>query len=159
MISFTKWYETAAVADVLTPDKIFVPGPNLNLPRAEMPQINRTLVPEFLNYLRENGVEVYKDQIPADQLKPIQAEINREKVIGMMKRTDLGGNPPIISSDGYILDGHHRWLAMLNATYQQGQPAEPMDVWRVDTDMRSLLGLAKKWPKTGYKNIDQMNWA
>ena len=160
MMSFKKWCEAAAVADVMSPEEIFIPGPNLNVPRAQMPQIQSKLVGEFLSYLRENGVEVWKDKVPADQLRPIQADINSPKVVSMMRRTDLEtGNPPIVSADNYILDGHHRWLALLNVSRMQGQPGYPMPVWRADTDMRSLLNLAKSWPKIGYKTIDQMKWA
>jgi len=151
-MNFRLWYE----------NEIYIPGPNLNIPRAEMPQIIKKMVPEFLKYLAQNNITVHKETIPTGKIKPIQAEINVPKVISMMQHTDLENDaPPIVSNDNYILDGHHRWLALLNKSRlnQSRQTAHddyPILVWKVNTDMKTLLTLAKAWPFTKYKNIDVM---
>jgi hypothetical protein len=161
MTSFSDWYETAMIADKMTPDQVYIPGPNLNVPRQEMPQVKKEFVSDFLNYLRESGVEVWRENAPVGSLRPIQADINRPKVIGMMANTVLEkGMPPIVSNDNYILDGHHRWLALLNGAMQRNDKDYQMPIWRVDTDMRSLLALAKKFPDIQYKSIEEsLKWA
>lgn len=60
-------------------------------------------------------------KIAADKLKPIQTEIHFDKITGNAKQFGpmKDGSVPtkltiITSSDGYIIDGHHRWgLAMM----------------------------------------------
>ncbi len=59
-----------------------------------------------------------KAAIPVKDLKPAQTEIIKEKAFGMaIKFLDRGewdgvDLEAIISSDNYIMDGHHRWAAV-----------------------------------------------
>lgn len=161
MISFRLWQERATIADKISPEDIVVPGPNLKVPRSKMPQILTKLLPEFFEYLRDNGIETRKEEVSADSLRPIQDEIDLEKVICLMKQTDLDTDaPPIITSDNYILDGHHRWLALLNLALQKGSKDHQMQVWRADTKIKNLLEVAKAWPKIKYKGIEEvLRWA
>jgi hypothetical protein len=59
-----------------------------------------------------------KASIPVKDLKPAQTEIIKEKAFGMaIKFLDQGewdgvDLEAIISSDNYIMDGHHRWAAV-----------------------------------------------
>jgi len=63
----------------------------------------------------------------------------------------LGGKskPLISSADKYIIDGHHRWLAVLNST-----PKAKMDVIEVNIPMKKLLALTVAFPKTTFKDND-----
>jgi len=47
----------------------------------------------------------------------------------------------MISRDGYILDGHHRWAAVLTI-----DPARTMEVIVIDMDMDDLLHEAASFP-------------
>jgi len=62
-------------------------------------------------------VKVTKATVPAGKLLPSQSAIYLGKSLGMAVGGVKGGNlGAIISSDGHILDGHHRWAAtMLSA--------------------------------------------
>lgn len=59
-----------------------------------------------------------KASIPVNALKPAQTEIIKEKAFGMaikfLNRGEWDGVDleAIISSDNYIMDGHHRWAAI-----------------------------------------------
>lgn len=64
----------------------------------------------------DDVVDSAKANIPAANLKPAQTEIVPEKVIGvaldMLNKGTIGGDlGAIVSKDGYIMDGHHRWAA------------------------------------------------
>jgi hypothetical protein len=80
--------------------------------RQLLPQIPS--VEKFAAFLHDQGVKSKVVPIAIAKLKPVQSEINREKV-EKLKADDTGDNweakPIIVSSDGYVLDGHHRWVA------------------------------------------------
>lgn len=81
------------------------------LPRHKLPQIPKEKFEEFRNYMLEQGVVVEFKRLPIIKLKPIQQHINREKVEGMKENQSALSIPLIVSQKGYILDGHHRWIA------------------------------------------------
>jgi len=122
---------------------------NLGIPRADMPQLEQNVVDSFLSDLQKEGVKVEKGRTPVGHLKATQREINAEKVEGMAKAHEEylrngkkgwspGKNPIIISKDNYVLDGHHRWAAMLTIG-----PGETMPTVQVDLPMKELLSRAK----------------
>ena len=86
--------------------------------------------PVLAKYLSESGLadgdpsddklQVKKSMVAASRLKPSQTTIRLDKVIGMalfmLKKGKIGGQlGAIISSDGHIMDGHHRWAAAVLA--------------------------------------------
>lgn len=102
---------------------LLVPAGNLGISRSQMPQIKDFA--RFKKILNDRGVKVGKTRKRIGDLKMTQNEINKDKVFKLMlqyrkdnKRTrggvDFPGNPPVISSDGYVLDGTHRFVAMFN---------------------------------------------
>lgn len=89
---------------------------NLGLSRSEMPQIKSDKVNEFLDDLEEDGISVHRNQhIAVSKLKATQNEIDSIKVKEMMLLPlgKLEGKPILVSSNGFILDGTHRWAALL----------------------------------------------
>ena len=62
----------------------------------------------------DDKVQVSPSQTPASKLFPSQSQIWLGKALGMavggVKGGDIGA---IISKDGHILDGHHRWAATM----------------------------------------------
>lgn len=116
---------------------------NLGIERKDMPQLKDDVIPGFLKSFQDQGVSVTKGTMKVGQLKATQKEINAEKVTGMAaaKRRgeyDPGKAPIIVSKDGYVLDGHHRWAAMLH-----DDPGNEMRVYKVDTDIKTLLKAAQ----------------
>jgi hypothetical protein len=82
------------------------------IPRHLLPQIPSTKLSEFVSYLRESGVKTGLAALPVVKLKPIQAHVNREKIESLKQKSDLIKKPLIVTREGYIVDGHHRWLAL-----------------------------------------------
>ena len=129
--------------------QISIPKGNLNVPRNKMPQIKSTDVPEFITFLKDRGIKVDKKDMPVSNIKPTQKDINKEKVVALstVKASNLK-KPVIISKDFHLLDGHHRWLALLNQDPKNTIPANIVNV-----DIKSLLNLARDFPKTTFKTI------
>lgn len=130
---------------------IYVPNKNLGISRSEMPQIKSTKVPDFIRCLSGQGIGISKGVVRADSLNATQREVNNTKV------RDLAGNPAnrkhlqkpvIISKDNYLMDGHHRWLALI-----MQDPDARISVVRVNMKIRDLLDAAKTYDGVSCKDI------
>lgn len=86
----------------------------LLVPRDQMPQIKAEHRGALVNFLEARGVEHWEGMTPADTLKPTQAEFSPERVARAAERTE-GDRSILVSSDGYVVDGHHQWLAARDA--------------------------------------------
>jgi len=131
---------------------VFVPKKNLGIPRSKMPQIKSTKVPDFIKWLKSQGIRVSRGVVPAAKLYATQKEINNSKVQKLAEdpsnRKHLE-KPVIVSKDNYLMDGHHRWLALLTQ-----EPDVMMAVVKVDLKIRDLLDLADT-----YKGVDRKDLA
>lgn len=87
--------------------------PSLGHRREDMPQVPNGIKPEFLDRLRKAGVTVEHASVDPGTLKPTQANYNAENMDYLTGEARAGkfeaGNPCLVSSDGRVLDGHHRW--------------------------------------------------
>ena len=112
----------------------------LGIPRSAMPQIKRKDRGSFIQYLASKGIASEKTTVPASDLRPTQAEYSPAKVArfadsGLMN----GARDVLISSDGYVLDGHHQAVAHRNAGTE-------VPVIRLDAPIRELLKAADEFP-------------
>ena len=123
---------------------------NLGIPRRNMPQIKKKHFEKFLDFLKEDGVEIKEVKISPLKLKPTQNEFNMGKVQLMMgPDKEKLKKPLLVSSDNYILDGHHKWLANLNLNEKK-----PVSCIKVDLNAKDFLAKAKEFDKVRYKDID-----
>jgi len=111
----------------------------LGVPRTEMPQIKGGDRSAFLQFLEARGMPYEKGEASADSLKPTQAEFSTEKVEGFVKSGTGMDRSVIVSSDGYVLDGHHQWVA-------HRVMGDSVPVIRVDAPIRDLLAAANEFP-------------
>ncbi len=107
---------------------------------------SKTILELFLEYLEEQGVLIQEDTVPVGDLKATQAEIKADKTLGMADNHLKGEFPGltdhiVISADDFILDGHHRWAALLTI-----DPSRTMSVRRVGLTMDALLEEATNFP-------------
>jgi predicted kinase len=79
----------------------------LTFARSEMPQLGASK--SFIKYLQDNNIVAVRRKIDPKELKSSQMEFDDDKVMGL--RFDPSSNPIVVSNDGHVLDGHHRWLA------------------------------------------------
>ena len=92
---------------------------------------------QFRDALQKAGYEIKEEEAPVTSLKPIQGELKGEKVAGMygtllaaQADPDNYGKAaarllePIYVSDGYVIDGHHRWAAQCSIDIANGGGAD-----------------------------------
>lgn len=135
-MKFKSWFES-----------IVVPTGNMNILRKDMPQIQASDIHEFLKFLELKDIDYIKKTIPAKDLKATQKEIDMDKVDNLKdENLETLRKPLIVSKDYHIMDGHHRWLALL---------AKNLDCpcYLIDTNMKKLIELAKEFPKSFKKHI------
>jgi hypothetical protein len=119
---------------------------DLGIPRRLMPQFTSARdIQSFTKFIDKfYGIKAVKGTRRAGQLRPSQEEINRVKVEGVteeIKAKKLNPNVPlIVSADGFVIDGHHRWAA-----YKSHQPSKKMPVLIVKDTARDVLSMAATW--------------
>lgn len=116
----------------------------LDIPRADMPQIKAEHRGAMVNFLTARGIASTQEEVPAGSLKPTQQEFSPSKV--KKAKAFTGGDRSIlISADGHVLDGHHQWMAKLDAN-------EPVKVIRLDAPISKLLDEVRQFPSAGQAN-------
>jgi hypothetical protein len=146
---------------------------SLGIPRVEMPQLEGLPVPgspasklpttmfegkvsqwrdvsePFFKSLQDQGVQVTHERVNPESLKATQSQLNGPKVATMMDDLETGVPIPeniVVSSDNYVLDGHHHWAAQIGVDYKSGLDVpHPMDVLRVDEPITTLLQQARDY--------------
>jgi hypothetical protein len=116
---------------------------SLNVPRASMPQIKSTHRGAMVQYLKGRGITHSREEIAPNLLRPSQAEFSPakvEKALGFEGKS----RSILVSSDGYVVDGHHQWLAALNSA-----PDTPIPVIRLNAPIQQTLIEAARFPSSG----------
>jgi hypothetical protein len=107
------------------------------------PKDDRPMTAVFVDFLKKEKIKVTEpadnEPVPVGKLKATQKEIKAGKTFGIAEayfkgKYDPTDAPIIVSSDNYILDGHHRWSAMLTA-----DPEAKMKVRRIHLPMKEVL--------------------
>ena len=103
---------------------------------------------KFFKSLEASGVSVKETTIPARSLMATQREINSGATFGiaaayLRDEFHIDAETIPVSKDGYILDGHHRWSAMMVVN-----PDYPLKVRQIDLPMREILDRAMNQPGT-----------
>lgn len=113
----------------------------LGIPRDEMPQIKIAMRPQFIEAMQ--GAGVTREEVRADSLKPTQKDFDTDKTAraGRLAEDRSDKSAVIVSSDGYVLDGHHRWMA-------KAQAGQMINVIRINMPIRQLLVAAKNFADT-----------
>lgn len=146
---------------------------NKGIPRSEMPQFKGTPQPGspadklpkdengeadteefFKQMLNKKGIKVSEPvAVSPDRLKATQSELVGVKVAGMSKVLENPDHPaygkitaPIyVSNDGYVLDGHHRWAAVVAHNAANPDKAIPMNVRVIDEPIVPLVKRSNKF--------------
>lgn len=153
--------------------KVTVRGTNLfcaqnrGVPRIEMPQFKSKPRPgseadklprdkngevngaeAFQQHLARMGVRVTPGTEKAEYLRASQTELIGANVAWMMtnKSYDPARSPILVSSDNYVLDGHHNWAATVGRDAMDGRLGDlSMNILRVDMPIDQLLEESKRW--------------
>ncbi|OWG18335.1 hypothetical protein KDK82_1814 [Delftia sp. K82] len=112
----------------------------LGVPRAQMPQIRAEHRGALANFLKARGIDSKPAEMPAGDLKPTQAEFSPARVEQARRRAG-GDRSILVSSDGYVVDGHHQWLA-------RRADGKPVSVIRLDAPIQEVLAQVAEFPST-----------
>lgn len=121
----------------------------LNRLREELPQFNGVAdVDSFTAFCRATGTRVTKTTKRAHELNPTQSHIDTDKVIGIVQdwtqKAPAVMDPIVIDKDGYIIDGHHRWSALMYIN-----PNMEMPCFQINVKVKHLLGnKVPRWQDT-----------
>lgn len=140
---------------------------NLGIERRAMPQLSDEAIGTYLAKLQARGVKVEKAQRPVGDLKATQGEIKAKKMNAMAGEYDAARQgkpgikypdkpaydpskaPIIVSKDGYVLDGHHRWAGVLTI-----DPSAKMNTYTVDLPIREMLRETIGFPGVSYAKFE-----
>lgn len=131
---------------------------NLGIERKDMPQFDTdshpNVIKDYLESFKKDGVKVTETRKRVGDLKATQKEIQAQKAYGMAdayyknKKGEIAWSPNkgavVVSKDGYVLDGHHRWAATVIA-----DPSETMPVYVVDAPIKDLLARSEQFYREG----------
>ena len=120
--------------------EISLPQMNELYNRDEMPQIKKKDLKPAIGKLLNAGLTISKGTISPQKLQPSQKEIYKSKVDDIINKSDpYTIKPIIISSDNYIVDGHHRWVAFL-----LGFPNHKINFLRLGVDRDKAINIYNK---------------
>ncbi len=130
--------------------KIVKPHPDdtLGVPRRHMPQIDEKHYEDLFRYIYDNGGKIKKETVDPADLMSTQSEFSDKGVEAAMTNGKMN-KPIIISSDNYVLDGHHRWLAAKNAKIHK------ITAFRMSLPAKEGLSMLINFPQTTFKDIHE----
>ena len=113
----------------------------MGVPRAQMPQIKAEHRGAMTQFLGARGITHEQVELDANDLAPTQREFSVSKV---QKAIDFkgGSRSILVSSDGYVLDGHHQWLA-------SAEKGEPVQAIRLNAPIKQLVRAVREFPSAG----------
>ena len=149
---------------------------NKGIPRAHMPQLKGKAAPgslaaakggtekevdvepEFIEALKKAGISITPKRVMASHLRASQEELDGRKGVGMAeairegKGAHIADTPIYVSRDGYVIDGHHRWAALVAIDILDGKIANPednvqMNVQMIDLDIGAALDYTNEFAK------------
>lgn len=111
-------------------NNLSVPAGNMGIPRSNMPQIDMDKLDGVLDWLDRNDIGYKEEDIAVRSLRLTQGEINSLKVFKLMRMNRSKGfkTPIVISSDNYVLDGSHRFVAVYNQDERARMKAIKIDL-------------------------------
>lgn len=131
-------------------DKLYIPRGDLNLDRSQLPQVKAKDIPEYLQWLRDHrGYTYARLELPVASLYPSQRNFNQTKIRTFMKQEREQLRAPIlVSADNYVLDGHHRWIALLNMDNR-----DTVQAVVILAKIKDLIAATLAYPKSVKKGV------
>ena len=121
---------------------------NLGLDRSQMPQVPSQLKAKFIADMEAQGVGMKRSERNPIGLKPIQGEISGRSAGFIMQnekkdRKVTDAARVLITRDGWILDGHHRWAG--SVALELAGHGHSLPVLILDQDLGFAMDTVRKW--------------
>jgi hypothetical protein len=103
--------------------------------------------PEFMDYLHRIGISSKSEYVLASHLTASQNELVGPRIAKRVAQDKYAPSSPIfISRDNFVVDGHHRWSAIVGRDAEDGHLGGlKIHAIRVDAPISEILHIAKKW--------------
>ena len=144
--------------NVRIPGYALFDGANMGLRREQMPQVPARVKPQFLSEMRLKGVGVAAQSVDPRTLKPSQADISASRTGEILKKMregsfyDSPASRILVSKDGFVIDGHHRWAAA--SAYAFDISGARLPIIRVDLNAADLIPAAREFgAREGIKTL------
>jgi hypothetical protein len=143
-------YQYRDAIDKYVKGNVYYPPQNLGYDRINMPQIEDDQQINFFKYLDRHGVKFRKKNVKVDTIKPAQKDLRVDVASQLlMSNSPKLKKPLLVSSDMYLMDGHHRWLALMF-----GNPSQKLNVIIIGMTGKQLLDVMRKFDAVQFKGID-----
>jgi hypothetical protein len=123
----------------------------MGIARKDMPQIPGKERGRFLSEIEASkGITAEKEKVDPTTLKPVQKEISASRSGAIYNKfRDEGGIPKderiLISSDGFVIDGHHTWGAAVAFAFDNKGTQLP--VYRLSVTAKEAMEVSLEWSK------------
>jgi hypothetical protein len=123
----------------------------MGIARKDMPQIPGKERGRFLAEIEESkGITSTAEEIDPTTLKPVQKEISASRSGAIYNKfREEGGIPEkeriLISSDGFVIDGHHTWGASVAFAFDN--PGAKLPVYRLSVTAKEAMDVSLEWSK------------
>jgi hypothetical protein len=131
---------------------------NLGLDRSQMPQVPSQLKAKFIADMEAQGVGMERSERNPIGLKPIQGEISGRSAGFIMQnekkdRKVTDAARVLVTRDGWILDGHHRWAG--SVALELAGHGHSLPVLILDQDLGFAMDTVRKWGEAnGVQSLD-----
>jgi hypothetical protein len=121
----------------------------MGIARKDMPQIPGKERARFLAEIEASkGVTATAEEVDPKTLKPIQKEISSSRSGAIFNKFREDGGIPekeriLISSDGFVVDGHHTWGASVGFAFDN--PGTKLPVYRLSVNAEEALSVSREW--------------
>ena len=123
----------------------------MGIARKDMPQIPGKERARFLSEIeKDQGITAEKEKVDPTTLKPVQKEISASRSGAIYEKFREDGKIPkderiLISSDGYVIDGHHTWGAAVAFAFDN--PGTELPVYRLSVTAKEAMAVSLEWSK------------
>ncbi|MBJ7435226.1 MAG: hypothetical protein JHC54_05525, partial [Acinetobacter sp.] len=117
---------------------------SLGMERSKLPQLNDKDIKGVLDLAKSCGMGYESVKKPIKSLLPSQKAIDKAKVNDMLKKaTGLPSDNYLIDQEGYLLDRHHRWAAMLEL-----DPDAEVECIQFDSPVQDIVDMINNTTET-----------
>jgi hypothetical protein len=121
----------------------------MGIARKDMPQIPGKERGRFLAEIEKSeGITSTAEEVDPTTLKPVQKEISASRSGAIYNKfREEGGIPEkeriLVSSDGFVIDGHHTWGASVAFAFDN--PGTKIPVYRLSVTAKEALDISLEW--------------
>lgn len=121
----------------------------MGIARKDMPQIPGKERGRFLAEIeKSDGITSTAEEVDPTTLKPVQKEISASRSGAIYNKfREEGGIPGkeriLVSSDGFVIDGHHTWGASVAFAFDN--PGTKIPIYRLSVTAQEALDISLEW--------------